>query len=132
MPNALPAVAKAAELREAWDLRNAATATLVRTERQLRRLLLVADAADVIALLETFSPARSPGPEWTRSFEPLLERLWEWCSPITIAAVEAEFRGRGPAWAAIANSLTPQRGEVLRSRVERRSTLARLPAFTIE
>jgi hypothetical protein len=127
-----PTVDSAADLREAWDLRNAATATLVRTERRLRRLLLTAETADVVSLLESFSPARSPGPEWTRSFEPLLERLWEWCRPETIAGVEAEFRGRGPAWSAIANALTPQRGEILRARVERRSAQSRLPAFTIE
>jgi hypothetical protein len=122
----------AAALRESWELRNAATTTVVLTEQQMRRMLLQAEPFDLIGLLETFSPARSPGPEWTRSFEPLIERLWQWCSPETMAAVEADFRGRGPAWTAIANSLTAERGATTRARLQRRSAQSRLPAFTIE
>jgi hypothetical protein len=125
-------VPESVTLRDAWELRNAATATLVKTESQMRRLLESAGPEQIVSLLDGFSPARSAGPEWTRTFEPLLERLWEWCSPETLAIVEEELRGRGPAWLAVANSLTPVMGIKLRTRVERRSNQARLPAFTIE
>lgn len=125
-------VADSITLRDAWELRNAATLTLVKAEHQFQRVLAAAEPAQIIGLLEAFSPARSPGPEWTRTFDPLLERLWQWCPSETLAAVETEFRGRGPAWAAIANSLTAEQGSALRSRLERRSAQSRLPAFTIE
>lgn len=119
-------------LRDAWELRNAATVTVVKAEHQFRRMVATAGPEEIVRLLEAFSPARSPGPEWTRTFDPLLERLWEWCPSEVVAAVEAEFRGRGPAWAAVANSLTPERGEIVRSRLGRHSAQSRLPAFTIE
>lgn len=118
-------------LRDAWELRNAATATLVKAEEQVRTLLEAAGPDQVVALLEAFSPARSPGPDWTRTLEPLIERLWLWSAPETLAAVESAFRARGPAWLAIANSLTPEHGAEVRARLARRSAQARLPAFTI-
>ena len=117
-------------LREAWELRNAAAATLIKTEDQVHRLLAAATPEDLVALLEAFSPARSPGPEWTRSFDALVERLWTWCEGETLAVVEANFRARGQPWVAVANALAPERGEQLRSQLRRGST-ARLPAFTI-
>ncbi len=70
--------------------------------------------------------------EWTRTFDPLIERLWAWCDPATLAAVEAEFGARGLPWTAVANALAPERGQALRERLLRRSAQSRLPAFTIE
>jgi hypothetical protein len=121
-----------ARLRESWELRNAATATMVLTELRVREALEAASSAEIIALLEAFSPARSPGPAWTRSFEPLIERLWFWCAPDVLAEVEMSFRARGAPWLAVANSLLPEHGAGLRARLQRRSAQARLPAFTIE
>ena len=118
-------------LRESWTLRNAAAETLIRSEEQFRRALETATIDDIITLLESFSPARSPGPEWTRSFEPLIERLWVWCDPELLATAEAEFRGRGAPWAAVANALSPDHGEHLRHRLTRQSSAGRLPHFTI-
>jgi hypothetical protein len=118
-------------LRDAWELRNAAATTLIKAEEQLRRLLETANVEQVVGLLEAFSPARSPGPEWTRTFDPLAERLWAWCDLATLAAVEAEFRARGPNWLAVANALAPERGEALRAQFGRSSAHARLPAFTL-
>jgi hypothetical protein len=118
-------------LRDAWELRNAATATLVKTEEQFRQLLQAAGAEQLTSLLEAFSPARSPGPDWTRSLEPLVERLWLWSDAETLATVEAAFRERGPAWMAIANFLSPEHGAEVRARVQRHSQQARLPAMTI-
>lgn len=118
-------------LREAWDVRNAAATTLIKTEEQLRRLLETSSAEDIVALLETFSPARSPGPEWTRSWDPLVERLWTWCDPEVLSQVEAEFRNRGQPWAAIANALAPGNGEQVRQRLNRSAPIARLPAFSL-
>ncbi len=98
-------------LREAWELRNAAATTLFKSEQQLRRLLEASSAEQLVALLEAFSPARSPGPEWTRSFDALVERLWGCCDPALLAQVRAEFQSRGSAWAPIVNSLEPEFGE---------------------
>jgi hypothetical protein len=119
-------------LRESWELRNAATTTLVKAEKQMRRLLEPADCEQIVTLLEAFSPGRSPGPEWTRTFEPLTERLWLWCDPAELAKAEAVLRARGPAWQAIANSLLPDQGAEIRARVQRHSAPSHLPAFSIE
>ena len=118
-------------LWESWALRNAAALTLIKVEEQLRRLLETASSGDLVGLLEAFSPARSPGPEWTRTFDALVERLWTWCDPVTLTAVEAEFRARGPNWAAVANALTPERGAELQAQLRRKSSEARLPPFTL-
>src|SRR5207237_10358440 len=126
-----PPAVETLTVREAWELRNAAAETLIKTEQQLRRQLEAASAEQIVALLEAFSPARSPGPDWTRSFDPLVERLWAWCDSGTLAAVEAEFRGRGSPWVAVANALAPERGAELRARIERRSAPTRLPHFTL-
>jgi hypothetical protein len=121
----------AISLRDTWELRNAAALTLIKTEEQLRRLLETASVAEIVGLLEAFSPARSPGPEWTRTFDALSERLWIWCDARTLAAVEAEFRSRGPNWLSVANALAPERGAELQAQLRRGSTEARLPPFTL-
>jgi hypothetical protein len=118
-------------LRDVWELRNAAATTLIKTEEQVRRLLQTASVEQIVVLLEAFSPARSPGPEWTRTFEPLAERLWTWCDAPTLAALEAEFRARGPNWTPVANAFTPERGQALQAQLRRSSGEARLPAFTL-
>jgi hypothetical protein len=124
---------EAISLRGTWELRNAAAATLIRAEEQLRRLLETASVSQIVALLDAFSPARSPGPEWTRTFDALTERLWTWCDASTLAALEAEFRGRGPNWLSVANALAPERGQELQAQLRRRagSSEARLPPFTL-
>jgi hypothetical protein len=118
-------------LRDTWELRNAAATTLIKAEEQLREQLESASAQQIVALLESFSPARSPGPDWTRSFDPLIERLWTWGDAAALSEVEALFRARGPAWLAVANALAPERGEHLRHQLKRASPMARLPAFTL-
>jgi hypothetical protein len=117
-------------LNDAWVLRNATAQATLAAEEHFRRLVERATVDELIALIEAFSPARSPGPEWTRTFEPLVERLWAWCDDDRIAAVEAEFRARGMPWMAVANALLPERGEQLRAR-QRRPAYARLPIFTL-
>ena len=117
-------------LADAWALRNATAGALLIAEEHVRRLVEGASVEELVAFLEAFSPARSSGPEWTRSFESLVERLWAWCEPEALAAVEASFRARGPAWLAVANALTPERGAELRARL-RHPAWARFPAFTI-
>ena len=118
-------------LRGTWELRNAAAATLLKTEEQLRDLLETAEAEQIVELLEAFSPARSPGPDWTRSFDPLVERLWTWCDSAALAAAEADFRARGPAWLAVANALTPERGQEIRASLRSRLAGTRFPRFTL-
>ena len=127
------AVSLGVSLRESWELRNAAAFTLIKAEEQLRQLLETADVAEIVGLLEAFSPARSPGPEWTRTFDPLIERLWTWCDAERLAAVEAEFRGRGPNWLSVANALAPEHGARVQAQLRRTvgGGEARLPPFTL-
>ena len=68
---------------------------------QMRRAVLGASVQDLVALIEFYSPARAIGPEWTRTFEPLVERLWAWRDDATMAALAETFRARGPAWMAV-------------------------------
>jgi hypothetical protein len=117
-------------LRDAWALRNATAEALLRAEDHVRRLVEAATLDELIALVEAFSPARSPGPEWTRSFEPLVERLWAWRDDTTMAALEAEFQARGLPWMAVANDFAPARGAELRRRL-RHPAWARFPSFSI-
>ena len=118
-------------LRDGWELRNSAAETLIKIEQQLRAQFAEATPAEVVALLEAFSPARSPGPEWTRSFDALVEHLWAWCAPALLVEVEENFRARGPAWVAVSNALQPEHGEHLRMRLLHHASPTRLPSFTL-
>lgn len=118
-------------LRELWELRNAAAETLIKSELHLRRLLESSSVEQLVTLLDSFSPARSPGPEWTRSFEALIERIWAWCDASTLTAVEAEFRSRGAAWAPVANALGVEHGVRVQAQLRGGLTSARLPLFTL-
>jgi hypothetical protein len=118
------------ELRETWELRNAATLALIKTEERTRRVLEQASVAELVALLESFSPARSPGVEWTRTFEPLAERIWTWCSPETVQALHEAFAAKGLPWMAIANAFAPEQAEEIKARL-RRPAWSRLPGFTL-
>lgn len=118
-------------LRAAWELRNAAAETLVKIEYQLRSQCQAASADDMVALLETFSTARSPGPEWTRSFDALVEHLWQWCDPALLAEIEANFRARGAPWTAIANALSAEYGTRVRQRLSQSTAPSRLPPFSL-
>jgi hypothetical protein len=114
----------------AWAMRNSVADALVRSEQHVRRLLAEATTEDLVALVEAFSPTRSPGPEWSRTFDPLVERVWAWARPEAIAALEASFRARGPVWMAVANAFAPENGERLRGQLHQ-PAWARLPALTL-
>ena len=111
-------------------MRNAAAEALVRSEEKLRAALCAASLEELVALIESFSPALSAGPEWTRTFDPLIERLWTWRDDATMAALAADFKARGVPWAAVANALLPEHGVHVRSGL-RHPAWARLPAFTL-
>jgi hypothetical protein len=119
-----------ADLGELWRVRNAAAVTLGLTEDQMRRAVQAASVAQLAALIETFSPARSAGAEWTRTFEPLVERLWAWRDDATIAALAETFRARGMPWMAVTNALSAEHGVLTRANL-RQPASARLPAFTL-
>ena len=125
-----PATEPRCALTDAWALRNATAEALLKAEDHARQAVEGAGVGELIALIEAFSPARSPGPEWSRSFEPLVERLWAWCDDETMAALEVEFQARGMPWLAVANALTPERGAELRGRL-RQPAWARYPSFMI-
>ena len=128
--NAGAVVGAPGALRDAWTLRNATAQALLLAESHMRRLVEEASVGELVALVDAFSPARSPGPDWTRTFEPLVERLWAWCDDARMAALEAEFRARGLPWLAVANDFTPERGAELRGRL-RQPAWARFPTLTI-
>jgi hypothetical protein len=118
-------------LPDMWELRNCAAATLVKAEEHLQRQLREAGPAELAELFENFSPTRTRGSQWTRSFEPLLERVWAWADDTVIAEVETDFRNRGPMWQAVANSLTKDYGTRVRDRMATASHRSQLPGFTI-
>lgn len=120
----------ACSLRDAWALRNATAQALILAEGHMQRLVEESDLAGLVGLIEAFAPSQSTGPEWTRTFEPLAERLWAWCGADTMAALHAEFSARGMPWLAVANAFAPERGEAVRQRV-RQPAWARTPAFAI-
>ena len=109
---------------------NAAAATLALTEEQMRRAVREAAVEQLISLIEAYSPARSAGPEWTRTFEPLVERLWAWRDDETMAALAEIFRARGMPWMAVTNAFSPEHGASVRAAL-RQPAWARLPAFAL-
>jgi len=117
-------------LGEAWRMHLAAATTLALSEKQMQRVIREASVEQLAALIETYSPARSLGPEWTRTFEPLVERLWAWRDEATMAALAETFGKRGPAWAAVANALAAENGARVRASL-RQPAWARLPAFAL-
>ncbi|MGE0578667.1 MAG: hypothetical protein AB7F22_37405 [Reyranella sp.] len=119
-----------AALDELWRIRNAAAMTLALSEEQMRRAVGEASVEELVALIETFAPGRSSGPEWTRTFEPLMERLWAWRDDETLAALARVFGARGLPWAGVARALSPEQGVASRA-TRRQPAWARLPAFTV-
>lgn len=119
-----------ASLRDMWRVRNAAAVTLGLAEDQMRHAVRSAGVEDLVALIESFSPARSAGPEWTRTFEPLVERLWAWRDDTTMAALADVFRARGMPWAGVTNALSPENGARLREGL-RHPAWARMAAFGV-
>ena len=117
-------------LKDHWRVRNAAAAALAASEQEMCRYIRAASVDDLVALIDTFSPARSAGPEWTRTFEPLVERLWAWCDDATMAALAEKYRARGMPWMAVAKTLSPEHGARTRADL-RHPAWARLPALTI-
>ena len=85
-------------LAECWRIRNAAAVTLALTEEQMRRAVQSASIEQLVALFETFSPARSAGPDWTRTFDPLVEHLWAWRDERNHRRRRRQFRARGMPW----------------------------------
>jgi hypothetical protein len=117
-------------LTAAWRARNAAAAALALSEDQMRQAINAATVEELVALIEGFSPARSAGPEWTRTFEPLVERLWTWRDDATMASLAEVFGKRGLPWMAVSNALSPEHGARIRTSLQH-PAWARLPAFSV-
>ena len=115
-------------LKSAWALRNASAQALLLAEAHMQRAVEDASVADLVALVETFSPTRSTGPDWNRTFEPLVERLWAWVDDARMAELAAEFTARGMPWMAVANAFSPERGAEVRGRM-RKPAWSRFPVF---
>jgi len=103
-------------LAAAWAHRNTIAEVLDQALDWVGVELRRASVEELIDFLGSFAPARSAGPEWTASFERLVEQMWQHLPPEILAAIEADFRARGPIWAPVANSFTPEHGERLRER----------------
>jgi len=103
------------DLTRAWKLRTTLAGALDLAVDEVNEQLDEATTAALIEFIDSFSPARAPGPEWVATFDRLVEHLWEVLDSDRIVALEAEYRARGPIWAAVANSFVPERGEKLRA-----------------
>ena len=117
-------------LSDLWRIRNAGAAALVLYEEQMQRAVRAASIEELVSMIEAFSPARSTGPEWTRTFEPFIERLWTWRDAETLKALAEVFRARGMPWMAVANALSLEQGALIQANL-RHPAWARLPAFTL-
>ncbi|MHB8576627.1 MAG: hypothetical protein ACYDCQ_14990 [Dehalococcoidia bacterium] len=102
------------DLVAAWKLRTALASALELAIDEVRERLTAASHVELVEFLDGFSPSRAPGPEWVSTFDRLIELIWDVVAPEKIAALESEYRARGPIWAAYANSFTQVRGEKLR------------------
>ncbi len=118
------------DLVDLWRVRNAAAQTLTLAEESMRRAIRGASIEDLAAMIDGYAPALSTGPEWTRTFDPLIERLWTWRDDQTMAALAAIYKARGVPWAPVANALSPENGARITSEM-RQPHWARLPAFAI-
>ena len=118
------------DLGDVWRVRNAAAQTLVLAEDQVKRVIQAATVDELVQMIEAYAPAVSVGPEFTRTFDPLVERLWAWRDDETLAALAAVFKERGVPWASVVNALLPQNGAAIRAAL-RQPAWARLPAFAI-
>lgn len=118
------------DLADLWKVRNAAAHTLTLVEEQVRRALTSASVDELAHLIDGYSPALSTGPEWTRTFDPLIERLWMWRDDETMAALAQRFKARGVPWAPVANALAQENGARIRGEV-RQPYWARLPALAV-
>ncbi|MFL5282979.1 MAG: hypothetical protein ACJ8AW_18800 [Rhodopila sp.] len=116
-------------LQQLWRVRNAAAVTLGLTEDQMRQAVRAVGVGELVALVESFAPGRSFGPEWARTFEPLVERLWIWRDDATMAALAENFAARGAPWAAVASALSSENGARIKASL-RHPAWVRLPAFT--
>jgi hypothetical protein len=118
------------DLAAAWTHRNTLAEALDQALDWVAAELRRATVDELTDFLGSFSPARAAGPEWTASFERLVEQMWEHLSAETLAQIEAHFRARGPIWAPVANSFTAGHGERLHDRRWRPSG-ARRPAVVL-
>lgn len=100
-------------LVRSWELRNAIVASLELVMDEIDGAIRAASPADLIEFIDSFSPARAPGPGWVLTFDRVVEQLWCSLDADRIAGLEREYRQRGPMWAAVANSFAPERGEKL-------------------
>ena len=62
--------------------------------------------------------------------EPLVERIWTWCSPATVQAVHETFAAKGIPWMAVTNAFAPEQAEELKARLGR-PAWSRMPGFTL-
>ena len=118
-------------LSETWTLRNTIAKALEQTLEVLERDLLEATHEERIEFIDGFMPNRSPAPEWTASFERLVELIWRSLPKDSIKAIEQEYENRpGPMWKPIARKFSNAEGENIQANTWH-PTGARKPAVIL-
>ncbi len=114
----------------AWRLRNACAFALEQAIDGVEAAVHDATDDELVALIESFAPARSPSPEYATTLERLAELLWD-AAPDRIPALHTSFAERNPKqWGAVANMLSQEAGE-RRSEQRLHPAGARRPAVVL-
>ncbi|MCA9845312.1 MAG: hypothetical protein KC482_08770 [Dehalococcoidia bacterium] len=94
----------------AWRLRNACAMALEQAIDAVESAVCEASDQELVALIESFAPARSSSPEYAATLDRLVELLWD-TVPGRMPSLHAVFAERNPRqWGAIANMLAPAAG----------------------
>ena len=118
-------------LSATWTLRNTIAEALEQTLEILERDLQDATHEERIEFIDGFMPNRSPAPEWTGSFERLVELIWGALPQDSIKAIEQEYENRpGPMWKPVARKFSDAEGENIRAK-KWHPTGARKPAVVL-
>ena len=119
------------QLASTWALRNTLASALEQTLDRVTQELLAASHEERIEFIDGFMPNRSPPPEWTASFERLVELIWLTLPADVVAAIHKEYANRpGPMWKPVAEKFAVAQGERLGAQIWQ-PTGARRPAIVL-
>lgn len=94
----------------AWKLRNACALALEQAIDRVVDALVEGADDDLVALIDSFAPGRSPSPEYASTLDRLVELMWD-TIPERMPALHSVFAARNPRqWAAVANKLAAEAG----------------------
>ncbi len=126
-----PAYLQMMKLKETWALRNTLASALEQVLDDLEAGLGAAPAEELVALIDSFLPGRSPSPEWSSSVERLVELMWTCVPSETMAELRTVYAEReGPQWEPLVHKFSTEHGERLEQRRWRPAD-ARRPAVIL-